>query len=138
MTMAQLSSDAATAFSNNLKVIGLAMGNIGKKGMLANGSLLTDEQKDYLIDTEIQLFRAAATTSARAIALDAGAIKSQLDSLQEVATTIEQSLDRIQDAQKIIDIASAAAAVISSVATGNSLIISGSLDKLMEDIRPST
>jgi hypothetical protein len=129
-----LSSDAATAFANDLEIIGAAMGSIARKGTLANRCLLTEEQKGYLINTEIQLLRAAATTRAQAIILDADVIKGQLDNLQEVARTIAQSLARIQEAQKIIDIAAAATAVISSIASGNSLMVSGSLEKLMQSI----
>jgi hypothetical protein len=132
--MAQLSSGQAIEFSDDLDTIGLAIGTIRQGGVLSNGQSLTSQQKDYLLSCQIQLLRSSATFSTQAITLNGDTIKDQLTGLAAAAKTIDRALARIQETQKIMDIAAAAVGVVSSVATGNGVSVAESLEKLVGEI----
>jgi hypothetical protein len=78
--------------------------------------------------------RSSALFYAKAITLNAEKIKNQLDGLRAASKTIDDSLNSIKDAQKVIDIAGLALNVASSVASGNVLTVSESLGKLLQNI----
>jgi hypothetical protein len=130
-------STRAEEFANNLNDIGMAIGDISQKGTLSAGQPLTHQQKDFLLNCQIQLLRSSAALRAQAITLDVDSVKDQLARLQEATGNIVQVLGRVNEVQKIMDIAGAAIAVVSSLVTGNILEVSGPLGKLLESISES-
>jgi hypothetical protein len=131
--MTTLTAAAAIEFADDLATIVLAISNLHKKNS-TYWELLTSQQKDYLLNCQIQLMRSSALFYAKAITLNAEKIKNQLDGLRAASKTIDDSLNSIKDAQKVIDIAGLALNVASSVASGNVLTVSESLGKLLQNI----
>jgi hypothetical protein len=129
--MGQVSSTRMQEFANDLSAVGYALGKIGQKGVLGSWQSLTSDQRDYLLSCQVELLRSAATITAQGITLEDANFKNLLDDLQDVATAVSQTLNRVAEIQDVMNIATTALTLASAVAAGNTAGISSSLERLL-------